>query len=103
MDWRPVLARYVWAIAAREALASRRWSGETKTLAVMTIGPVTALLVIGLQLVWVLTGRGGSLRHLLAQDVVVVIPFPKRMPTAFAEQLSELRSHSTERCRVEQG
>jgi hypothetical protein len=100
MDWRPVLARYVWAIAAREALASRRWNGETKTLAVMTIGPVMASLVIGLELVWVLTGRGGRLRHLLAQDVIVVIPFPKRMPAAFAEQLAELRSQATESCEV---
>jgi hypothetical protein len=79
----------------REALGSRRWSGETKTLVVMTLGPALAWLSIGLELWWVLTGRGRRLRHVLAEDVVVAIPTWKRMPSVFAEQLAEIRAAPT--------
>jgi hypothetical protein len=92
VDLAPLVARSVWAVAVREALGSRRWSGETKTLVVMTLGPALAWLSIGLELWWVLTGRGGRLRHLLAEDVVVAIPTWKRMPSVFAEQLAEMRA-----------
>jgi hypothetical protein len=88
----PLVARYVWAVAVREALGSSRWSGETKTLVVMTLGPALALLILGLELWWVLTGRGRRLRHVLAQDVVVADPTWKRMPSVFAEQLAEMRA-----------
>jgi hypothetical protein len=101
VDWAPVFARYVWAVAAREALGSRRWSGETKALVVVTLGPAVAVLTLGLELWWVVTGRGRWLRHMLAQDVVVANPFPKRMPAGFVEQLAEMRAdQSSKSCKV---
>jgi hypothetical protein len=99
VDWPPLLARYLWAVAAREALGSQRWSGETKTLVVMTFGPALALLILMLELWWVLTGRGRRLRHMLAQDVVVAMPFPHRLPAGFSAQLAEIRArHGAEPC-----
>ena len=95
MDWAPFLARYVWGVAAREALGSPRWSGETKTLVVLTLGPALAFLSLALELWWVLTGRGRWLRHALAHDVVVAIPFSKRLPAGFARQLAEMRADLT--------
>ena len=90
----------------REALGSRRWSGETKTLVVMTLGadggPAVAVLVLGLELWWLLTGRGRWLRHVLAQDVVVAVPFSKGLPAVFVEQLAEMRAdQASKSCRVE--
>jgi len=102
VDWAPLFARYVWAIAAREALGSRRWSGETKALVVVTLGPAVAVLCLGLELWWVLTGRGRWLRHMLAQDVVVAMPFSKRMPAVFVGQLAEMRAdQSSKSCTAE--
>jgi hypothetical protein len=99
VDWPPLLARYLWAAAGREALRSQRWSGETKTLVVLTLGPALALLFLSLELWWVLTGRGQRLRHMLAQDVVVAMPFPKGLPAGFAAQLAEMRARrSAEPC-----
>lgn len=85
VDWRPLVARYVWAVAVREALGSRRWSAETKVLVLTTLVPALAFLGLLLELWWLLTGRGGRLRHILAQDVVVAIPFSNRVPEQRAE------------------
>jgi hypothetical protein len=101
MDWRPLLARYVWAVAVREALGSRRWSAETKILVLMTLVPALAFFGLLMELWWVLTGRGGRLRHILAQDVVVAIPFSNRVPARFAEQRAEMRpDQSSKTCNV---
>ena len=94
MEWPPLVARYVWAVAVREALGSRRWSGETKILVLMTLVPAVAFLDLLLELWWVLTGRGRRLRHILAQDVVVASPFSNRVPAGFARQLAEMRARS---------
>lgn len=96
LDWRPILRRYLVTFAIRCVLGSRRVSAERKALAVgLGVPPIVAIL-LGLELTWLLTGRGRRLRHALAYDVVVVVPHPRQLPAVFAEQIAGLRAKHAE-------
>jgi hypothetical protein len=68
VTWRPLLARYLWAIGFREALGSDRWSAGGKTVFLR------------------------RLRHFFGHDVIVVMPFPRDTPPAFRDRVEEARA-----------
>ena len=89
MDWRVVLGRYLWAVVFREAMCSRRWSGEAKFNLLMTVGLGTALILTVLDLLWLLTGRASRLRHALGQDIILAFPQSKGAPNLVKDVLEK--------------
>ncbi|HKP88858.1 MAG TPA: hypothetical protein VJT75_02680 [Thermoleophilaceae bacterium] len=90
MDWRVYALRFAFATGTRFALRTKRWSAEQK-MRWMVLAPPAAMLVITLEVVWHVTGRGRRIRHALGYDRAAVIPGPRAMPDEFREQVEEWR------------
>jgi ABC-type molybdate transport system permease subunit len=71
---RRILVHFTWSFAIRQILRSRRLDPMTTVGTVFTLGVAMAPVVLGSELLWVVTGRGRRLRRLIGGDVIVVLP-----------------------------
>jgi hypothetical protein len=98
MPWWELSLRYLWIIGLTEVMRSRRLPVEGKMLFLLGLVPFFAVMVVGTQVVWVLTGRGRRVRRLLGGNFIVIFPGMRDLPPEFRAQMEEVREHwETER------
>ncbi len=92
MPWWELSLRYLWIIGLTEVMRSRRLRVEGKMLFLLGVVPFFAVVVVGTQVVWVLTGRGRRVRRLLGGNFIVIFPGMRDLPPEFRAQFEEFRA-----------